>query len=164
MTRITRAAAVALISAVASDAARACGGVGPVDDVSIGGNTEIRGYGYDLDGDRAVTLKWASDGSLAAVARVDENGDFHAVITAPDRPGIHRLIVSQGSSDPTPALVSIPVVASSVALALPHAAGLAFALLAAGALLGAVVRILVSRNDRPSRPSALAAARGRSRI
>ena len=104
--------ACATFLTLVSSAAFACGQVGPCEDVTPGGKKEIRGYGYGFEGgDRPVILKWGADGSVAAITQIDGNGNFRAVITAPDKIGLHKLVVYQGDYDPDPVVVSIPVVA-----------------------------------------------------
>lgn len=147
-------AAVAVL-ALASSAAFACGQVGPSECVTPGGKCEIRGYGYGFEGgDRPVTLKWVSDGSIAAVAQIDGNGDFHAVITAPDNVGLYKLVVYQGNDDPDPVDVSIPVVAPwylrpidalQSAVPLQRSTTVGLSLIGVGILLLALILVLRRR-------------------
>lgn len=104
----TAAVVAALLSV---SAALACGQAGCDAPGRPGSSVSVRGYGYGFEGgDRPVTLRWAADRSVAGTAQIDTQGSFSLQVTAPDAPGLHKLLVSVGDSDPAPVEVSVPVV------------------------------------------------------
>lgn len=132
--------AAAVSALLFSSLALACGQVA-CDTVSRpGASVEIRGYGYGFDGgDRPVTLRWISDRQVAAITRINENGDFIVNVVAPDSPGLHKLLVTVGERDPAPVEVTVPVVLPwyrqpmATLQSLPAELGVALAALLAGA-------------------------------
>ncbi len=151
--------AVALFAAFFSSAVLACGQVACDEPAAPGKSVQIRGYGYGFEGgNRPVTLRWVSDGSLAGQTQIDPNGDFTAQVVAPESPGLHQLVVSVGDADPTPVNVTVPVLLPwyrrpvEALRAVPVAAGAAFAALALAGLAIAAGGLAAYRSGlRPGR-------------
>ena len=94
-----------------ANVALACGQVACEGPSRPGAKVQIRGYGYGFDGgDRPVTLRWIADDKPAGTALIDGNGDFSVQVVAPAVPGLHKLVVSLGDTDPAPIEVTVPVV------------------------------------------------------
>lgn len=143
--RILLSTLVAVIGGLAAGAVLACGQVDTCELSKPGASVKIRGYGYGFEGgDRPVVLRWAADRSIAATSQIDGNGDFNATITAPDKPGLHQLLVLLGDDDPAPVDVTVPVALPwyQDLASLPERAlvaspgGVTMAVLAGGLLLG----------------------------
>ena len=102
--------ASALTAAFISNAAFACGQAACDEPAAPGKKVDIRGYGYGYEGaDRPVTLRWRSDGFIAGTTQIDPQGNFLIQVVAPDSPGLHQLVVSVGERDPSPVVVTVPV-------------------------------------------------------
>jgi hypothetical protein len=134
-----------MVAALFCNAALACGQAACDEPGAPGKPVQIRGYGYGFEGgNRPVTLRWAIDGSVAGQTQIDPNGDFIIEVVAPDRPGLHKLVVTVGDADPTPVDVTVPVLLPwyrqplEALRTLPHALGAALgALLLGGTALAA---------------------------
>ena len=99
-----------LAAAFISNAAFACGQVACDEPAAPGKKVDIRGYGYSFEGgDRPVTLRWNSDGFIAGSTQIDPQGNFLVQVVAPEAPGLHQLVVSVGERDPSPVVVTVPV-------------------------------------------------------
>ncbi len=102
--------ACVLAAAFLSNAALACGQAACDEPAAPGKKVDIRGYGYGFEGgDRPVTLRWNSDGFIAGTTQIDPQGNFLVQVVAPDSPGLHQLVVSVGERDPSPVVVTVPV-------------------------------------------------------
>jgi len=112
----------AVLALALTGSALACGQMAPIDPARPGAKVTVSGYGYGYEGgERPVSLVWASTGDLAGRAFIDGNGVFTAGIVAPIAPGPHDIIVREGDADPTPARITISVIASRFAASTPVA-------------------------------------------